>query len=320
MTTPTCPSCGQGIALRSLEEGAEVQCGSCGSRYRLNLTVKLEPVPQSRPVAGATKSNAGFAARRADQDTALVAVEGDMANELITGIAVRAGLKLLAATNGQEALAIIEQQRPAIVIADVGLSAPNGIELCDTIRKSPYGAGMGVILVASLYGQDRFDRTAVAECDADYYIERHRIGADLATMVKVVLEKRGRSPAAVAMESAPAEKPVRPVETFTGVMAGRRSSQKATGVADEIMKETQRHELAKRLAARILADLAQFNAKAVEEGIRNGTFYDLLKDDLEEGLRLYRQQVPPEIIAQRDYFQEAVDELIMKRKAILGLG
>lgn len=318
----TCPNCGQVIALRSMEDGAEVQCVSCGARFRLNLTVKLEPVPapQSRPMASATKTNQGFAARRADQDTALVAVEGDMANELITGIAVRAGLKLLAATNGQEALAIIEQQRPAIVIADVGLSAPNGIELCDTIRKSPYGATIGVILVASLYGQTRYERSAVGECGADYYIERHRIGADLATMVKVVLEKRVRSPAAAAMEPVPAEKPVRPVETFTGVMAGRRSSQKATGVADEIMKEPQRHEVAKRLAARILADLAQFNAKVIEEGIRNGTFYDLLKDDLEEGLRLYRQQVPPEIIAQRDYFQEAVDELIMKRKASLGLG
>lgn len=318
----TCPNCGQGIALRSMEDGAEVQCVSCGARFRLNLTMKLEPVPapQSRPMASATKTNQGFAARRADQDTALVAVEGDMANELITGVVMRAGLKLLAAANGQQALAIIEQQRPAIVIADAGLPTPNGIEICDSIRKSPYGATIGVILVASLYGQTRYERSAVGECGADDYIERHRIPLDLASMLKRVLETRTQSRSAAPSHAPVAEKPARRLGSSAEGTEKSAAVAAQAEVPDDLLKETQSHEAARRLAASILADLAQFNSRIVDEGIRNGTFYDVLKDDLEEGLRLYRQQVSPEIIARRDYFQEAVDELIMRRKASLGLG
>jgi DNA-binding response OmpR family regulator len=286
----------------------------------VSLTVKLEPAQRPAGMASLTKSNPGFAARRPDQEMALVAVEGDMANELISGVVLRAGLKLLAAANGKQALAIIEQQRPAIVIADVGLPAPNGIEICDSIRKSPYGNRIGVILLASLYGQTKYEKNAVAECGADEYLERHRIAADLANLVKVVLERRVQSRRLTPPPPAPAEPVQRAAPFPSGSSTEKRAAVKRTDADDALLKETQRHEAARRLAASIVADLAQFNAKMVEEGIRNGTFYDVLKDDLEEGLRLYRQQVSPEIIAQRDYFQEAVDELIMRKKATLGLG
>jgi DNA-binding response OmpR family regulator len=329
MTMPICPTCGQELAGGPWEDGAEVQCASCGGRFRVSLTVKLEPAQRPAGMASLTKSNPGFAARRPDQEMALVAVEGDMANELISGVILRAGLKLLAAANGKQALAIIEQQRPAIVIADVGLPAPNGIEICDSIRKSPYGNRIGVILLASLYGQAKYEKNAVAECGADEYLERHRIATELANLVKVVLERRVRTKTASTADTAmePSEATRRRPAVSPGPVSEKRAAAVRTpekpdkiDEADELLKETQSHEAARRLAASIVNDLAQFNAKAVEDGIRHGTFYEVLKDDLEEGLRLYRQQVSPDIIARRDYFQEAVDELITKRKATLGLG
>lgn len=162
----------------------------------------------------------------------------------------------------------------------------------------------------------------VEECGADEYLERHRIATELANLVKVVLERRRAKPGLPAQSSTDAEDAApRPAANPSVAMGDKRpGARKPLEEADELLKETQSHEAARRLAASIVNNLAQFNAKAVEEGIRHGPFYEVLKDDLEEGLRLYRQQVSPDIIARRDYFQEAVDELITKRKATLGLG
>ena len=70
-----------------------------------------------------------------------------------------------------------------------------------------------------------------------------------------------------------------------------------------------------RLARRILSDIALLNPQAVEEGIRKGTFRQVMRDDLDEGLRLFHQQVPEEICAGRDYFEDAIEDFISDRKA-----
>ena len=43
-------------------------------------------------------------------------------------------------------------------------------------------------------------------------------------------------------------------------------------------------EKARRFARIIVSDIALYNQEAVIEGLKNGTFYDLLRKDIEEGL------------------------------------
>lgn len=76
------------------------------------------------------------------------------------------------------------------------------------------------------------------------------------------------------------------------------------------------HDAAKRLARIILSDIALYNQKAVDEGIRNDTFHQILKDDLEEGRRLFEKRVSKEIRDARDYYGEAIGEFIRKRKKL----
>lgn len=73
-------------------------------------------------------------------------------------------------------------------------------------------------------------------------------------------------------------------------------------------------EQALNRARRILSDLVLLNPEAVKEGIRNGTFRQALKEDLEEGVRLFHQQVPEAVRARRDYFEEAIQAFIKERK------
>jgi len=69
-------------------------------------------------------------------------------------------------------------------------------------------------------------------------------------------------------------------------------------------------EKARRFARIIVSDIALYNQEAVIEGLRNGTFYELLKGDVNEGRDLYEGRVPAVIRAKNDYYQEAFDNFM----------
>jgi molybdopterin-guanine dinucleotide biosynthesis protein len=77
-------------------------------------------------------------------------------------------------------------------------------------------------------------------------------------------------------------------------------------------------EKARRFARIIVSDIALYNQVAVIEGLKNDTFYELLKTDVDEGRELYERRVPDAIRLTKDYYQEAFDKFIAdaKRKIV----
>jgi predicted Zn finger-like uncharacterized protein len=77
-------------------------------------------------------------------------------------------------------------------------------------------------------------------------------------------------------------------------------------------------EKARRFARIIVSDIALYNQQLVVEGIRKGTFFELLRADVEEGRELYENRVPAGIRARKDFYQEAFDNFIgaAKRKNV----
>jgi predicted Zn finger-like uncharacterized protein len=73
-------------------------------------------------------------------------------------------------------------------------------------------------------------------------------------------------------------------------------------------------EKARRFARIIVSDIALYNQSAVIDGIKNGTFFELLKTDIDEGRELYEKRVPAAIRGARDYYQEAFDNFISAAK------
>jgi hypothetical protein len=73
-------------------------------------------------------------------------------------------------------------------------------------------------------------------------------------------------------------------------------------------------EKARRFARIIVSDIALYNQEAVMEGLRNGTFYELLKNDVTEGRELYEKRVPAAVRTKKDYYQEAFDNFIETQK------
>jgi len=73
------------------------------------------------------------------------------------------------------------------------------------------------------------------------------------------------------------------------------------------------HEKAKRLARTILSDIALYNQSKIEKGIKNDNLFEILKEDLDKGLELYRSRVVPEIADHTNYFNHAVVDILVKK-------
>jgi predicted Zn finger-like uncharacterized protein len=74
---------------------------------------------------------------------------------------------------------------------------------------------------------------------------------------------------------------------------------------------------ARRLARIIVSDIVLYNQGKVEQGIRDGKFYELLSDDIREGERLYRQRVPEQVRETTSFLKDAFEDLIAKKRAEL---
>jgi DNA-binding response OmpR family regulator len=57
------------------------------------------------------------------------------------------GFKILAAFNGEEALKILEKNKPDLVILDMMMPGMSGREVCEKIRKNPKTKNLKVIFV-----------------------------------------------------------------------------------------------------------------------------------------------------------------------------
>ena len=80
------------------------------------------------------------------------------------------GVDLLTASNGEEALATIREERPNLVFLDVMMPKQNGFDVCSTVKKEVGLSHIHVILLTAK-GQD-FDRQRGQEVGADLYMTK----------------------------------------------------------------------------------------------------------------------------------------------------
>jgi DNA-binding response OmpR family regulator len=81
-----------------------------------------------------------------------------------------AGVEILTASNGQEALDLIEAERPQLVLLDVMMPLVTGFDVCRTIKGRADLRHIYVIMLTAK-GQE-FDRVTGAEVGADRYVTK----------------------------------------------------------------------------------------------------------------------------------------------------
>lgn len=73
-------------------------------------------------------------------------------------------------------------------------------------------------------------------------------------------------------------------------------------------------EAANRLARAIVSDVSLYNEAKIKEGIENDTFFDAMKDEIEEGRAHYASRVSPDLAARTHFFDRALVDVILARK------
>ncbi len=97
----------------------------------------------------------------------------------------RAGYPVLAARDGEEALALFARDRPALVVADIMLPGMDGYELCRRLRKSHPDSLTPFIFLSARDSVD--DRVKGIRTGADAYLTKPFHREELLAMVEAVL-------------------------------------------------------------------------------------------------------------------------------------
>ncbi|MCL5884806.1 MAG: hypothetical protein M1377_05630 [Deltaproteobacteria bacterium] len=71
-------------------------------------------------------------------------------------------------------------------------------------------------------------------------------------------------------------------------------------------------DVARRIARAVVSDIALYNQKKVEEGIARDNLFDLLKEEIDEGLSYYLSRIDPEIARSTNYFNQALVDVLVK--------
>jgi len=119
-------------------------------------------------------------------DVVLVADDDDDILLLVTTRLRRDGFEVLAARNGEEALALAVEHQPAIAVLDVGMPALDGLEVLARIRADSNLQGMRVLLLTAKAQESDVRRGYDAGADA--YVRKPFSPAELSTRVRELLD------------------------------------------------------------------------------------------------------------------------------------
>jgi predicted Zn finger-like uncharacterized protein len=298
--------------------GVKLRCGRCSALFRVVRK------GSSVTTGGAAPSSVGTSCIR-------VVVANESADFCSTVAQVLAGesFDVHCFQDGRNALDAVTRIRPDVVLLDVALPTMFGFEVCDAIRKDPVVSSSKVILLASIYDKAKYKRSPVSLYGADDYIEKHHIPDSLAAMIyRLVGEQKCLERSAIPVNIAEEEACSAPEDISGEELHGQEEARRDLRRYEESetsspgpLTETQLTETrnkAKRLARIIVSDIALYNQERVEEGVKNGSFFELLADDIAEGRLLFRNRVPEEIAEGYPFMDEAFAEFISAKKTEMG--
>jgi two-component system, sensor histidine kinase and response regulator len=101
------------------------------------------------------------------------------------------GYDVVLATNGEEALAAFEQERPDCILLDVRMPGLDGFGVCGRVRSLPYGADVPVVFLTALRDIDTFEHAIRA--GGDDFVTKPVRPAELALRVEAALKLRRMS-------------------------------------------------------------------------------------------------------------------------------
>jgi signal transduction histidine kinase/ActR/RegA family two-component response regulator len=187
---------GLGLAIvRQLVElhGGTIAADSAGENTGTTFTLRL---PLAAPAAaGSPHAAPATAALMALADlsglSVLLVDDAPDTLDVIEQILQGCGAATLAASGAAMALALLDRERPDVIVSDIGMPDIDGFELMRRIRRRPHDAGgeIPAIALTALTRQDDYERALQAGFD-DYLAKPVDAGALVARIAEVAARRR----------------------------------------------------------------------------------------------------------------------------------
>jgi two-component system alkaline phosphatase synthesis response regulator PhoP len=97
----------------------------------------------------------------------------------------RSGFEVLVAQNGEEALRLIDAERPDLVLLDVMMPLKNGYDVCRRVREQPALRHIKVVMLTAKGREAEMDKGLAA--GADLYVTKPFSTSDLMAKIEGLL-------------------------------------------------------------------------------------------------------------------------------------
>jgi DNA-binding response OmpR family regulator len=101
-----------------------------------------------------------------------------------------AGFEVQVAAGGNEGIALVEKERPDLVLLDLMMPEVDGFSVCERIRKGPAGAGTQIVILSALDAVD--GKIRALELGADDYLVKPVESRELVTRIKGMTDRADR--------------------------------------------------------------------------------------------------------------------------------
>jgi two-component system chemotaxis sensor kinase CheA len=180
------------IVVKGLAPGTPKLPFVAGATNRADgrLVTVLELAALAKAAASSSHQPMGIRAAAETAATILVVDDALTTRTMISLVLEQSGYRTLVASNGEEALAVLDAEHVDILVADVEMPVLNGLELVQRVRASSRHSALPVILLTSL--DSPVDRARGAEVGANSYVLKNAFEpASFLSMVSDFVGRRG---------------------------------------------------------------------------------------------------------------------------------
>lgn len=274
-------------------EGIKLRCSKCSAIFRLAVDK----------------------AARGGRLTILVAHESAEFCAALEKVLAPEPFDIISCHDGKEAVDLTVRFKPDVVLLNVALPTMYGFQVCEAIRGNPAVSATRIILLAAIYDKTKYKRSPQSLYGADDYIEQHHIPDALAAMIyRLVTDTREVEADSLSLQESIPTSPERLTPAEANRQEIARNDLKSQAAAGESAPAEKVHEAAMQLARSIVSDISLYREAELEEAVRTGDMELCLGLEIKDGRAIYESRLPEFATFPRDFYGEALAELISQKK------
>jgi CheY-like chemotaxis protein len=185
------------VALHGGSIRAESPGPGRGSTFTVNfpLTPGIQNVstPERCPTDDVLQPPAPRLVAPVEQPRVLVVEDDADARELMEAVLGRAGFRVTAVASASEALAVIDEVQPGVLISDISLPSEDGYSLIRKIRLSEFDRARYLPAIAVTASATAADRNRALSAGFQLYLAKPVDGAELVRVIESLVESARRT-------------------------------------------------------------------------------------------------------------------------------